>query len=187
MEIKGKRYIIAVGGESGTGKSEIAHLLRVALKKRGIRAKIINTDNYYRVKPEDRTEWRQSNGIKESVGLGEYKWDEIAEGLAAFRNADETVTLPFLDIVTDQEDKLTTSFKDIDVLVLEGLYAVNAETDFRALIDLTYHYTKDAQKLRGKEPQNQYRANVLEAEHVAVQSIRDKADLLISKEMMGLE
>jgi len=182
-----KNYVIAVGGESGTGKSEIAYLLRMAFKKQGIRSKIIHTDNYYKTKPDERTAWRQSNGIKESVGLNEYNWELINRHILDFRNKKAEVTLPFLDIVTDQEDRLTTGFKDIDVLVLEGLYAVNAEADFRALIDLTYHDTKDAQKLRGKEPQNQYRAQVLEAEHAAVQSVRDKADLLISKKIMGLD
>ncbi|MFH1352350.1 MAG: uridine kinase [bacterium] len=182
-----KNYVIAVGGESGTGKSEIAYLLRMAFKKRGIRSKIIHTDNYYKTKPDERTEWRQSNGIKESVGLNEYNWELINRHILDFRNKTAEVTLPFLDIVTEQEDRLTTSFKYIDVLVLEGLYAVNAEADFRVLIDMTYHDTKDAQKLRGKEPQNQYRAQVLEAEHASVRSIRGKADLLISKKIMGLD
>jgi uridine kinase len=181
-----KKIIIAVSGESGAGKSEIAHLLRKALKARGLVAKTLHTDNYYKTLPRERTEWRQQHGVKECVGLNEYRWDLIAQHLDDFKNSRENVTLPFIDIVTDQVDQLTTSFRDIDVLVLEGLYAIGAEADFKALIDLTYHDTKDAQSLRGKEPQNQFRAAVLEAEHVAVQSMRDKADLLITKQMMGL-
>ena len=180
------KYVIAVSGESGAGKSEIAHLLRQAFKQRGILAKTLHTDNYYATSPMERTPWRQSHGVKESVGLNEYRWDLIRDHVDAFRRSDDHVMLPFVDIVTSQVDQLVTSFKGIDVLILEGLYAVYADADFRALIDLTYHDTKDAQKLRGKEPQNLFRAEVLEAEHQAVQSLRGKIDLLLTKEIMGL-
>ena len=180
------KYVIAVSGESGAGKSEIAHLLRQAFKQRSIAAKILHTDNYYKTSPLERTPWRQKHGVKESVGLNEYRWDLIQEHINAFRHSAEHVALPFIDIVTSQVDQLITSFKGIEVLVLEGLYAVNADADFKALIDLTYHDTKDAQVLRGKEPQNLFRAEVLEAEHVAVQSLRGKVDLILTKEIMGL-
>ena len=49
-------------------------------------------------------------------------------------------------------------------------------------IELTYHETKKAQVVRGKEPQNEYRARVLEQEHQMVQALRPRAHLLISKE-----
>ena len=181
------KYVIAVSGESGAGKSEIAHLLRQALKQRGIVAKTLHTDNYYKTSPLERTPWRQKHGVKESVGLQEYRWDMIQEHVDACRSSVEHVALPFIDIVTSQVDQLITTFKGVDVLVLEGLYAIGADADYRVLIDLTYHDTKDAQKLRGKEPQNLFRAEVLEAEHVAVQSMRGKIDLLITKEIMGLK
>ena len=180
------KYVIAVSGESGAGKSEIAHLLRQAFKQKGLTAKTLHTDNYYKTSPTERTEWRQKHGVNESVGLNEYRWDLIQEHIDAFRKSSDHVVLPFIDIVTSQVDQLITSFKGIDVLVLEGLYAIHADADFRALIDLTYHDTKDAQKLRGKEPQNVFRTQVLEAEHVAVQSLRGQVDLMLTKEIMGI-
>ena len=49
-------------------------------------------------------------------------------------------------------------------------------------IDLTYHETKKAQIVRGKEPQNEFRLNVLKREHEVVQSLRPFADLIVTKD-----
>lgn len=91
--------------------------------------------------------------------------------------------MPCVDLVTEQIDQLTTDFKGIDMLVIDGLYAIKTEgTDLRVFLELTYHETKKAQVVRGKEPQNEYRMAVLEQEHRMVQALKPKADILISKE-----
>ena len=182
-----KGAVIAVAGESGAGKSETAHLIRKELQKRGLKGKIIHSDNYYLTTPDERSEWRKSHGVKESVGINEINWALMNGNIAAFRAKSSRVEMPFIDIVTGQIDTLVTDFTPIDTLIVEGLYAINADVDFSALIDLTYHETKDMQSLRGKEPVNQFRAEVLEAEHQALLSIRNKANLIITKEMMGLK
>jgi uridine kinase len=181
------RFVLAIGGESGSGKSETAHLIRRALRERGLTAKILHADNYYITLPAERTEWRKERGVANCVGLEEYRWQAMEDHIQAFRQGADSVELPFIDIVSDQIDTLITSFKSIDLLIIEGLYAVNAQADFRVLIDLTYHDTTHIQRLQGKEPINRFRAEVLEAEHKAVQSIREKADLVLSKAMLGLE
>jgi len=174
------KVIVAVGGESGSGKSELAHLTARYLKEAGHRAKILHTDNYYRTPPAERTDQRRRDGF-ESIGLGEYDWELLQRHLDDFR-ADRRSSMPCIDILTDQVDTLSTDFADIEVLVLEGLYAPKAQADVRVFIDLTYHDTKKAQVLRGKEPQNEFRRGVLEAEHRAVRSIRPLADLLVNKD-----
>ena len=88
--------------------------------------------------------------------------------------------MPCVDLVTEQVDTLTTDFKDIDMLIIDGLYATKTEdVDLRIFIDLTYHETKKAQTDRGKEPQNEYRMRVLEQEHKAALSIKNKAHLFV--------
>ena len=59
---------------------------------------------------------------------------------------------------------------------------MNANADLRVFIDLTYHETKKAQLVRGKEPQNEFRLNVLKREHEVVQSLRPLADLIVTKD-----
>lgn len=174
-----EKMILAVGGESGSGKTEVAHELARHLKSLGTPAKIMHIDNYYRVSPADRTPWRMEHGI-DSIGYSEYDWELINHNIREFLEDREEVIMPCIDLLTDQEDRLLTSFKGLRFLIIEGLYAIKAEADLRFLIDLTYHETKKAQRVRGKEPVNEFRWQVLQREHEVMRSIRPLADYLIS-------
>ncbi len=174
------KYIIAISGESGAGKSELSHSLAKMLKDEKIRVKVIHTDNYYKVPPLLRTEWRKTQGL-ESVGLDEYDWNLIHQNIREFRENREAM-MPCIDIIPEQIDKLITDFQKVDLLVVDGLYAIKTEgVDLRVFIDLTYHETKMTQIIRGKEPMNDWRASVLEREHQNVQSLRPMADLFVNK------
>lgn len=184
-EIQTEKLVIAIGGESGSGKSELAHVISRRLKDRGELAKILHSDNYYKVSPQQRTAWRNEHGI-ESIGLAEYDWDLINRNIAEFREGKEAV-LPCIDLLTDQEDRLITNFEGIKHLIVEGLYALEVDADLRIFLDLTYHETKKAQVLRGKEPQSEYRLQVLEREHEVVQSLKPLADYLVTKDFQIVE
>jgi uridine kinase len=176
------KMIIGISGESGSGKSELAHVIAKGLRKHGIFAKPLHIDNYYRILPLERTEWRKSNGIEKVVGYGEYDWDTIYRNIREFREG-KLSTGPCVDLVTEQVDQLTTDYSTVDMLVVDGLYAIKTEgVDLRIFIELTYHETKKAQVVRGKEPQNEYRFAVLEQEHKMVQALRPSANILISKD-----
>jgi uridine kinase len=180
LKRKTDKFIVAISGESGSGKSELTHLVAKAMRKHGIFAKPIHIDNFYNTLPLKRTEWRIQNGIENVVGLSEYKWDEIDRVVNGFKNGRKS-SMPCVDLVTEQVDTLTTDFSNIDMLVIDGLYAINTEgVDLAVFIELTYHETKKAQVDRGKEPQNEYRMRVLEREHQQVQSIKHKADLFVN-------
>lgn len=180
LERKVPKMIIAISGESGSGKTELAHVLAKMLRKEGIIAKPLHIDNYYRILPLLRAEWRKNNGIDKSVGFTEYDWETIHKNLDDFRN-DSVSTMPCIDLVTEQVDQLTTDFKGVDMLIVDGLYAIKTEgVQLRIFIELTYHETKKAQVVRGKEPQNEYRMQVLEREHQVVQSLRSSADILVN-------
>ena len=184
-EIKSDKVVMAIGGESGAGKSELAHVVSRRLKERGELAKVLHIDNYYKVSPTERTAWRKQHGI-ESIGLSEYDWDLINRNIAEFRQSKEAV-LPCIDLLTDQEDRLITNFEGIRFLIVEGLYPLKVDADLRIFIDLTYYETKKAQAVRGKEPQNEYRRQVLEREHQVVQSLRPLADLIVTRDFEVVE
>ena len=46
---KGYKYIVAISGESGAGKSELSHSLAKLLKEDDIRVKVLHTDNYIKL------------------------------------------------------------------------------------------------------------------------------------------
>lgn len=182
LEHKVPKMLIGISGESGSGKTELAHVLAKMLRKEGIVAKPLHIDNYYRIHPLLRTEWRKQHGIDKAVGFTEYDWDTINKNLDDFRN-DRVSTMPCIDLVTEQVDQLTTDFKGVDMLIVDGLYAIKTDgIDVRIFIELTYHETKKAQVVRGKEPQNEYRMQVLEREHQVVQSLRSTAGIFVNME-----
>lgn len=180
LKNKKDKFIVAISGESGSGKSELTHVAAKEMRKHNIFAKPIHIDNFYNTLPLKRTEWRISNGIEKVVGLSEYKWDEIDRVVDDFKNGRKS-SMPCVDLVTEQVDTLTTDFQNVDMLIIDGLYAINTEhVDLAVYIELTYKETKKAQKDRGKEPQNEYRMRVLEQEHKAALSIKHKADLFVN-------
>ena len=181
-----EKMIIAIGGESGSGKTEVAHELGRALKERRTPGKIMHIDNYYKIPPPERNDWRKAHGV-ESVGYTEYDWKKIERNIQDFHEDRDQVTMPCIDLITDQVDQLQTSFQGLQYLIIEGLYAVKAEADLRVLIDLTYHETKYMQYARGKEPVNDFRWQVLEREHQVVQSLRPLTNLLITQDFQVKE
>jgi uridine kinase len=180
LKRKKEKFIVAISGESGSGKSEVTHVVAKELFNHGLKVKPIHIDNFYNTHPLERQEYRKSKGVENVVGLGEYLWEDINNTIDDFKN-DRKSNMPCVDLVTQNIDRLITDFNGVEVLVIDGLYAINAEdVDLAVFIELTYHETKKAQANRGKEKTDELRFKVLEAEHQAVLSIKDKADLFIN-------
>jgi len=174
------RYIVGISGESGSGKSELSHALGKALKAHHIRVKVVHTDNYYKIQPLLREEWRRNKGY-DMIGHDEYDWVKIRKTIRDYKEEQETM-MPCVDLIPEQVDKLLVDFEKIDFLIVDGLYAIKApEIDLRIFIDLTYHETKINQIIRMKEAMTDFRLNILEREHQAVRALRPMADMIINK------
>lgn len=174
------RCVIAISGESGSGKSELAHSLGKLLKESNIRVKVIHTDNYYKIQPLLREEWRRNKGF-DKIGIDEYDWVKIKKTIRDFKEEQECM-IPCIDLIPEQVDKLITDFSKIDMLIIDGLYAIQApDIDLRVFIDLTYHETKINQIIRMKEAMSDFRLAILEKEHQAVSSLKPLADLIVDK------
>lgn len=184
-DINREKVLIAVGGESGSGKSELAHSINKILKVRGKKAKTIHSDNYYRIPPADRTAWRKKHGV-ENVGLDEYDWDKLKKNISEFYH-DENTILPCIDLLTDQVDQLYSDFRGIQYLIIDGLYALALDADMRIFIDLSFHETKKAQLVRGKETQNEFRLKILQQEHKIVRSLKRNATHLVDRNFNVVE
>jgi uridine kinase len=181
-EAKGERYryVVGISGESGSGKSELAHALGTILKEKSIRVKVIHTDNYYKIQPLLREEWRRNKGF-DKIGINEYDWVKISKTLRDFKEEQECM-IPCIDLIPEQVDKLITDFSKIDLLIVDGLYAIKAnDIDLRVFIDLTFHETKINQIIRLKEALSDFRLKILEHEHQAVRSLKPMADLVVDK------
>ncbi len=170
------KFIIAIGGEVGSGKSTLAYALAQKFKKQSIRVKIIDLDDFYKIVPLERRQWRRDNGI-ESIGPDEYDWDKINQVIVDFQN-DKKSTMPCVDLITDYVDEITTDFKGVDVMIINGLYATKLhQANFRIFIELTYTETQDAQAYGQKEEMTEFRKQILEREHKMVQLLKKGSDM----------
>lgn len=183
LENKKDRMIVAISGESGSGKSELTHTVAKSMRAHGIFAKPIHTDNFYNTLPLERRAWREKQGIENVVGYNEYKWDEIHKAIDDFKNG-RTSEMPCVDLVTEQVDRLITNFGEVDMLIVDGLYAIKADhIDMRFFIDLTYLQTKKkhTKDIRGKEVMDEGRWATLGQEHKMVRELLPLADYLVTE------
>ncbi|MBT8114712.1 MAG: hypothetical protein KJP04_05000, partial [Arenicella sp.] len=93
---KSDKFLVGISGESGSGKTELAHVIARGMREHGIVAKPLHIDNYYRIHPLQRTAWRKQQGIEKVVGYGEYDWDAIYKTLQEFKQG-ESGSMPCID------------------------------------------------------------------------------------------
>lgn len=173
-----EKFVIAIAGEVSSGKTTLAYLLGRMFKMHGIRTKILDLVDFYKIPPLQRRAYREENGI-DTVGVDEYDWDKIESTIKSFRKGAK-VKLPLVDLLTDYVDEIATDFNGVQVLIISGLYALNCkDVDYRIFMELTYRETYEAQKYTGKEIMDEFRKKILEKEHEAVQKQKNKADIYI--------
>jgi len=177
-KINKNKFIITIAGEVSSGKSTLAYLLGRILKMNGIRTKILDLSDFYKVPPLERRAYREKHGI-ESVGVDEYDWNKIEATINSFKKG-QAVKIPSVDLLTDKVDEISTNFKDVQVLIISGLYASYCKNvDYKIFMELTYRETYEAQKYTGKEVMDSFRNKILEKEHEAVQKQKNVADCYI--------
>lgn len=178
LEIKKEKYIVAVSGESESGKSEISYCLGRLLRKKNIRTKIINMDSFYLVPSMERRAWRQKHGV-ESIGYKEYDWKTINRVIMDFQQGKKS-TLPFYDVISMQLDTLTTDFKDVDILIINGLYSIKVkDADLKVFIEVSYKDTTDVQQKKKNEMMDDWRIIELQREHEVIQTIKGEASFFV--------
>jgi uridine kinase len=178
----GEKVSIAVGAESGAGKSEIAHVVAQSLFKsdKHLKSFIVHTDDFFALPHKERNDLRLKTDLG-SVGPSEIDFDELNYVLKSFE-AGKQIILPVMEFITSSAYKLLVDFGNVDVLICEGLYAPILDVTHKMFIDMDYHDTKDFQARRGKEVADDFRMRVLEKEHQAVSVLRQQVDYLITKD-----
>jgi len=177
---QGAKYVFCIGGEAGTGKTEIAMVLRTMFYEHNykIRGELVHTDDYYRTKWSERNQIRKRTGL---IGKKELDWDKL-NGIINTYKTDfyNTLIIQRINKFTDSIEKAILNHDKIDVLIVEGLYALYIKKpDFSVFLEGTYKETKSFRQLRNKEPQNAFRQKVLAKEHKDVIKSKRYADIIL--------
>ena len=174
------RTVIAVAGESGSGKSVTATDLASALNDAGIRTAIIHQDNYFVRPPRTNHEFRLTD--LSSVGPQEVQMDLIQEQMRAFR-AGEVVSAPIVDYAGNRFLSELLDFSGADVLVVEGTYALRLDgVDIAVFLEATWKDTEGRRKARNRDIDDPFVDQVLDIEHRLIAPQRMRADILLDRD-----
>ena len=174
------RTVIAVAGESGSGKSVTATDLASALNDAGIRTAIIHQDNYFVRPPRTNHEFRLTD--LSSVGPQEVQMDLIQEQMRAVR-AGEIVSAPIVDYAGNRFLSELLDFSAADVLVVEGTYALRLDgVDIAVFLEATWKDTEGRRKARNRDIDDPFVDQVLDIEHRLIAPQRARADILLDRD-----
>lgn len=180
------KYVVSIGGESGSGKSELAVELARLLTENGIRAKIIQQDDYFVFPPKTNHEMRRRNIGQ--VGEYEVKLDFIEANLRSFKQGDGRVYKP---LALYDEDRIVTELLEVgdtSVLIVEGAYTTRLNfVDRRIFIDRTYQDTEKERLERARDVIEDFVGEVLEIEHRIISGHKGFADIVVRKDFLELD
>lgn len=177
-----KKYTISVGGESGSGKSEIGSALAELVGgKTGKKPAVIQQDDYFIYPPHSNAEKRRRD--PEWTGMKEVKLDLLDAHIAAFKAGKGEIIKPVVHYSEDRITEEVMKFDEISVLVIEGTYTtILKNIDSKVFIDRTYKETKKARLQRAREQQDSHLEEILKKEHEIIKAHKQCADIIVSSD-----
>lgn len=178
-ELKGARICIAVGGESGCGKTSLAYALHVDIEKHlDLKGYLFHADDYFILPPKDNHNKRLSD--IGNVGVHEVDLELLNEHIQAFLSAEETIEKPLVNYNENSISKELLVPKQFDFCIVEGTYTMLLqEPFFKVFIQKTYRDTKPNRLTRGRDLINDFNERVLEIEHLIIREQSELADMII--------
>jgi uridine kinase len=176
------RFVVAVGGESGSGKSETAaELARFAAEDR-VPAVVIQQDDYFVLPPKTNDRKRREDFAW--VGPGEVRLDLLDEDLARARDAaEDELTKPLSLFEEDTLAAETIPLAGVKLVIVEGTYVTSLRNaDRRVFIDRDYRATREARAERGREGQDDFLERVLAREHEFISKLKEGADIVVNED-----
>ncbi len=181
VQASSSRYVITIAGESGSGKTEIAHELARLFKKDDIKSVTIHQDDYFRYPPK--TNYLMRRRDISIVGPSEVKLDLLDRHIARFKHCSAGKLLkPLVDFNNDKIGKETLRCKTAEVLIIEGTYTTLLKNaNKRVFLLPTYRDTLKTRLERKREKIDDYDRKILAIEHGIISKHAKLADILVGK------
>lgn len=175
------KFSIAIAGESGSGKSEIAASLSKLLSENGKKSIILQQDDYFVYPPKTNAEMRRKD--IGHVGLFEVRLSLLDQNLQDIMEGKTEIEKPLVmydeNLITEE----TVRVKGIKVIIVDGTYtALLKNVQQRVFIDRTYVDTREERKHRAREEQSEYLERVLGIEHGIVSSHKALAGIIVTRD-----
>jgi len=175
------KYVIAISGESGSGKTVIAHSFKNQLEKIGIKTLLIQQDDYFRHPPQENSQLRRRD--LSIVGTQEVKLNLLNKHIKDFKDP-KTISIrkPIINFKKDEISNEALKCKNSKVLIVEGTYtAILKNTDVKLFMARTFRETLKGRIKRKREKIDKINTQILTIEHKIVSRHKIFADLVVEK------
>jgi uridine kinase len=178
------RYVVAVAGESGCGKSETAAALAERLRQDGFGSVVVGMDDYFVLPP--RTNDRRRRVDPEWLGPHvEVRLDVLQANVDTARSGVDEIVKPVVDYDADVISNEALSLAGVKVLIVEGTYVfLLRHVDSRVFIDRGRLDTLEHRRKRnrGREVSDAFVEGLLATEHKIIAGHRQLADYVVTRE-----
>jgi uridine kinase len=188
IEASEDRYAITVGGESGSGKSEIATAIAGALEEKGVRCVILQQDDYF-VHPPRTNDLTRRKDIS-WVGPQEVRLDVLDANLGDFLGGKDKIEKPLVIYAEDRIDHETLDVGGAKVAIAEGTYTtLLGNVNTRVFIDRSYLDTRAhrEKRVRHESELDDFVEKVLGMEHEIISAQKTLADIVITRDYNARE
>ena len=175
------RTVIAIAGESGSGKSSTATSIARVLTAEGHRTVVLHQDDYFLRAPRANHAHRCAD--LSSVGHHEVDLALLASHVAAFRAGFDNVPAPRADAASDSFVTWRPDFVNAAVLVVEGTYVLHLEdSDIRIFLDATHEDTAERRRQRNRDVDAPIIDRILAIEHDLIAPQISRAHIVIGSD-----
>ncbi len=172
--------VVGIAGESGSGKSHLAEGLANACRTAGVRALVLNLDNYFLLPPRTNHEHRCESLTH--VGPHEVNLALIAEHVAAFRARRRDIEGPLVDYPGNRFVTQRFDFSQVELLIVEGTYVLLLEDlDVRVFMAATHAHNVERRRLRNRDIVAPIIDEILAIEHGIIAPMAALADVVIDE------
>ncbi len=177
--LAGRRIVIGIAGESGSGKSVTALCLARELESAGIATGVLHQDDYFHLPPRTNHEARCRDLA--NVGTHEVDMEALARVVAAFRMRQDGVTSPVVDYPNNQFQTQRLDFSGWDALIVEGTYVLAmGDMDVRIFLEATHESTRERRRARNRDIDSPIIEDILRIEHEIIARQAAVADVVIA-------
>ena len=175
------RAVVAIAGESGSGKSVTADNLALAFGDCRMSAGILNQDDYFKLPPRTNHEHRCLDLA--NVGSQEVDLALLHSHIVAFREGRDGVVAPRVDYQTNTFNTRQIDFSGLSVLIVEGTYVLGLDdVDVRIFLEATSNDTRERRRVRNRDIDAPIVEQVLAIEHELIAPQVALAQIVIDKE-----
>ncbi len=180
--------VYRICGESGCGKTTLAHALVQVLEAQGKRVMLLSQDDFFHLPPRQ----NHNKRVEDFDWIGPQEVDfELLNGCldSALAGRESTQKLPVMNWERDEKEWVESANTDIDVIVVEGTYVLSELRDGEVgvFFQQTYEDTREARIARNREVVDDFIQRVLEREHALIAPLGQRAQFHIDKQYQLLK